>query len=232
MLHAYCIRGSGDPNPAPELIGVGGAPVRSLVSGNLAIWVSTSVGAPATAESLRQHEGVVRSALRSATPLPLRFGALFTDDTMACKTLVLRHEEFERQLARFADQVEMGIRIARVGPPDLQDSEVDRTARGDPALRSPGRAYLEARKRDAVSESTRRQRIEASMARVEAQLAELELPTVRTILAGDPPIGSVAHLVQRAQLSPYRRRVADLQERNPDLLITASGPWAPYSFVE
>ena len=57
------------------------------------MWVSRTYSEPASVERLREHENVVRRALRSATPIPLRFGTMFSDDDQVRRTLVDRESE-------------------------------------------------------------------------------------------------------------------------------------------
>jgi hypothetical protein len=228
LLHGYCVRRSEQPGPPAGVTGVGGALVEVVAGGDLAIWLSRGGGGSPTPERLRQHERVVRAALRSATPLPLRYGSLLRTTADAVALLAARREEFAEALERVQDRVEMGLLVSGTGP--LPGGAPPPAAAAPPAERT-GRAYLELRRdeirrQDAASSEAAKVLIE-----IEDELADLGLPTVHTVLSAAPLLGSLAHLVHRADLSSYGERVVELRARRRDLRITPSGPWAPYSFV-
>jgi hypothetical protein len=244
VLHGYCVRRAADPLPAGELSGVAGGAVLRLEEAGLALWYS-SFPAPVgpTLEHLRQHDAVIRSALRSATPLPLRFGARFTSEAEAGRSLVARADEFTQTLDRLANRVEMGIRVSRrpgaprsenpmgegSGPP--RDSPAGPGGRPETHPVRTGREYLEARRRELNAAAARRAEAGELLDRVEAALADLELPVHREMLPQEGVEGLVAHLVHRGQIGLYRQRVLRLREELPELELVPTGPWAPYSFV-
>src|SRR5687767_10792856 len=93
MLHGYCVRRAQEPPPDLEVTGVSAAAVRLLEHGRLGLWFSEAEPHP-TVEALRQHEAVVRRAMRSSTPLPLRFGARIEDEAAVRALLESREAEF------------------------------------------------------------------------------------------------------------------------------------------
>ena len=110
-LRGYCIRRRGEPPPPSLASGVGGERIRPLEMDRLAIWVSEDDGGKPTIERLREHDRVVREAMRSATPLPLRFGTLFHDEAAVLRAVTEREPEFLELLERVRDHVEMGVRV-------------------------------------------------------------------------------------------------------------------------
>ncbi len=240
MLHGYCIRLATDAGPPEGLAGVAGAPVRTVAAEGLSIWVSETSEVPPAPERLRQHERVVRSALRTATPLPLRYGTLFRDEAAAMRALEQRGDEFRRMLRELEGHVEMGMRIS-AAPGGRKEPVAARRATPDPGSLvgpdpshrelSPGRAYLASRRQALEAKAAAREEMESHLDALEVALAHNGWKCVRAVLPGDPPTGSLAHLVHRAELSSYRDRVSALQIDNPHLRIAVSGPWAPYSFV-
>jgi hypothetical protein len=40
-----------------------------------------------------------------------------------------------------------------------------------------------------------------------------------------------SYLVESDQVDEFAALVRDLQQTNPDLTVSCTGPWAPYSFV-
>ncbi len=228
MLHCYCIRLEGHPSPGEDLLGIDGEPVTAIYRAGLSMWVSDVLTAPPDAERLRQHEAVVRAALRKATPLPLRFGTRFSDRAAAEAALEQRGDEFMQMLKEFEGKVEMGLRVdggAGSSRREPEESPSDGPPRGS------GRAYLEARRRDIRARSAALDELDRQMDLLDSALAGLGWKSARAILPGDPPTGSLAHLVRRTEVLSYRDRVSELEADNPHLRIAVSGPWAPYSFV-
>jgi hypothetical protein len=230
-LHGYCIRRAADEVPPRGLTGVKGAPVRRLQTSALSVWVSAAGGEPPTVDRLREHEVVVRAALTTATPLPLRYGSVFRAEQDALDLLDGRRVEFEELLARFDRCVEMGLRISRVDPQAASGAGASSSAPGPPPGARAGREYLETRKRAFAAEQQTREQAERILDELEANLADLRIPSARTVLPGEGLTGTLAHLVHRDNLRQYQQRIDELVESRPDLRINVSGPWAPYSFV-
>lgn len=234
-LHAYCVRRAGEPPPAPEARGVAGAEVRLVEGERLGLWVSPVERPPGPdPEHLREHDRVVRHALRTRTPLPLRFGAVFADEAAALAALEARSAELLAGLERVAGRVEMGVAV-------LWDAaaERERLCAARPELRAPegppasGRAYLEARRRERELEAALRGRAEALLEEVSTRLAEAVsgAEEARTVLPPAEAAGALAHLVQVGRVAGYREAVARAAGALPGVELRASGPWAPYSFV-
>lgn len=224
MLHAYCVRRAGDPPPDRELTGVDGSAVELLEAGGLGLWISAEAGGAATLQRAQEHDRVVRAALRSATPLPIRYGTRFADADRAAETLREKREEFLAALERVSGRVEMGIRVRWTAPDP-------RGAGAPPPAAGPGRAYLEARRREREERERVRALAEEVVVGVERRFAELELPAARLLLPEPGVAGTLAHLVRRSALRRYRERVAEARGELPHLELLLSGPWAPYSFV-
>lgn len=229
LLHAYCVRRAGEPGPEPELKGVGGAPVELLEAEGLGFWVSAGGAAPPLVERLREHDRVVRAALRSATPLPIRFGTRFADERAALEALRERREAFLAGLERVAGRVEMGLRLCWDPPASAPEEEPD--GAGPEAATGPGRAYLERRRRERAEDARARERAAEALARVERFFADLELPTERRMLPEPGVAGTVAHLVHRSNLTDYRKRAERARGECLPMRLLLTGPWAPYSFV-
>jgi hypothetical protein len=228
VLHGYCIRMAGQPGPS-GCSGVDGAVVELIEDGGLGIWLSRGAVPGVTAPRLQEHEIVVRRALQSATPLPLRFGSTFRDEDEVLRLLSDRRDELRDQLARFENRVEMGVRISSrnigappaIGPADSESVNLHAT----------GKAYLEARRRALQSAESEHGVAEGILKAVAAELTVSDDEYVIEVLATSASLGSMAHLLHRRDLPHYRSKLLGVQERWPDLRISASGPWAPYSFV-
>lgn len=248
MLYAYCVRRAGEPGPTAGLRGLDDAPVRLVEEGGLGFWVSPSPSLPPTPTRLAQHDRVVQEALRSATPLPIRYGAAcFQTEEAAREALVAHAEPFAAALDRVADRVEMGIRVEWATPPSpsaaAPDAPADRRPEPVPASTSGqrpvvasappagGRAFLEARKRELESRDSLHRAAAAALDEVERKLALADVPAVRSLLPSAGTAGILAHLVRSADAEPYRSAVADIAPDLLELRLVVSGPWAPYSFA-
>src|SRR5690606_12267807 len=134
-------------------------------------------------ERLREHDRVVRHALGSATPLPLRFGSRFASEDDARATLRDRRDEFLASLERVRGRVEMGLRIERAGsrPTTAALGGAGGDTAGSEGSLSPGRAYLERRRATLDARSAEVAEAEAILRDVDAELADLGLPSVVTV---------------------------------------------------
>ena len=235
ILHAYCVRAAGEPPPGPGVRGIGGAEVMLAEADGLGAWLSRLDAPPAPEpDRLREHDEVVRAALRTATPLPLRFGTAFADEDALRGALAERAGELLASLERVRGRVEMGAALgwdaAAAQERVLARRPELRPADGKPAT---GRAYLEARRREHGLEAALREEADALLERVSRAVAAA-LPDVeeaRTTLPRPPAAGTLAHLVRRGDVSAYRDAVRRAAGELPEVEVRVSGPWAPYSFV-
>ena len=221
MLVGYCVRHAGEPAPDASVAGVGGAPVRLVEGAGLGLWLSEHTGDDRGPGRLREHDAVVRAALESATPLPLRFGTRLRDEEEARALLAARAAEFGEALERVAGKVEMALGV-------MWERPVAAAVAGE--VHS-GTEFLEMRRRALLGAEETRRDAEALLDEVERRLAPLRLPTVRTVLAREDEAGALAHLVQRTALTRYLSTVGEAGKGLPGARLRLSGPWAPYSFV-
>jgi Gas vesicle synthesis protein GvpL/GvpF len=49
--------------------------------------------------------------------------------------------------------------------------------------------------------------------------------------AGAEPVLTASYLVARDDVQRFADELRDVQERHPQLAVSCTGPWAPYSFV-
>ena len=229
MLLAYCVRRAGDPGPEPGLTGVDGAAVRLLEAGGVGFWLSEGAGGRPAVERLRDHDRVVRSALRTATPLPVRFGTRFADADAAREALVAGREPFLAGLDRVSGRVEMGLRVLWQPPPPGEDAAGGEPGPPEPA--GPGRAYLEGRRRARAADERLRARAAERLREVEGFFENFDFPAVHSVLPEPEVAGTVAHLVHRDLLRQYRECVERARNGCFEIRLHATGPWAPYSFV-
>lgn len=235
MLHAYCLRRAGDPPPDASLTGLDGAAVSLVEAAGLGVWLSRVERAEPTPGRLREHDGVVRAALRTTTPLPIRFGARLRDEDSVAEMLAARSEDLLADLARVSGRIEAGVTVRW----ELE-AERERLLSAHPQLRRAtdtpvtpvsGRQYLERRRGEHLLEDLLQERARALLSRVGAALEAEGLPASLTLLPLPEVAGMLAHLVPREEVAAYRRRFELAREALPEVTLTLSGPWAPYSFV-
>ncbi len=224
MIALYCIRGAGDPEPPVGLTGVDGAEVRLLETDRLGLWISDASEASVTLARLREHDRVARTALSTATPLPVRFGMHFSDEADAQHHLATREGEFLAMLASVEGRVEMGVRAAW-----KLESEAEVPAESGPP--KSGKEYLERRRSSAKRKEALESRASAMLDELEAALSLNELPVVRQVMPVSRIAGTLAHLVHRSNAAGYRAAVEAAKPQVPQLDLAVTGPWAPYSFV-
>ncbi|HEX6069553.1 MAG TPA: GvpL/GvpF family gas vesicle protein [Longimicrobiaceae bacterium] len=232
MLAAFCIRRAGEPAPPAGLRGPGGGEVRLLEEGPLGVWVAEGAVPAATVESIGAHDAVVRTALRTATPVPARYGTTFSDEQEARASLREREEELCAALERVADRVEMGLRVTwgEEAPVDPRGAVTAGEGAGGAAAPS-GRAFLLARRREMEERADLRERADAVLNEVEELVGLNGYPCVRKVLPERGVAGLLAHLVHRREARSYRERVDAARRNLPGVGLHLSGPWAPYSFV-
>jgi hypothetical protein len=220
----YCIRRRTDPPPPTDLRGIDGRRIHALEAGELAVWLSAEAGGPATVERVRQHDAVVRAAMRTATPLPLRYGTRFADEAEAVRLLLARAAELRTSLERVAGRVEMGLRVLWKEPrPPASASEMA----ADPP--HSGREYLERRRAEIRADEELQARAGLLLDRLDAHFPGI--PVMRTTGSDLEVVGSLAHLVQVDSLDPYRALVQSARDDLVEAGLVLTGPWAPYSFV-
>jgi hypothetical protein len=173
---------------------------------------------------------VVRAALSSATPLPLRFGSVFASGDEALQALRNRRNEFEASLLRVEGRIEMGLRVSRAGKATGTRSEVHQRSSGA-VSGGVGREYLERRRQALAASQAANANAVAELAAIQVAFDEMGVAGVPTVSPDGSQLGLLAHLVHRGDEREYKERVDALRRDRLDLRIDVSGPWAPYSFV-
>lgn len=207
--------------------GVGGAGVRLVEAGGLGAAVSTIAPANLTPNPARvlSFARVVEALHAERTVLPMRYGCRFDDDGQVACLLRTRGEEYAARLRELDGCVEMGVRILFSLPRVPVRSGC---APGQPG--APGRAYLmdraaRYREGDGVAHA-----LGMVIERVSGILGGLAERTATDGGAGAGPLASLAFLVRRAAVGPFREAFRQI-ERAESAHLLLSGPWPPYSFA-
>lgn len=223
MLHLYAILEAPAPTQAMPT-GIGrGSPVFIEACG-LACAASATADQPITPEPAQvwRHQAVVEALMDGRPVLPLRFGAL-AEDVAACRRLLARHHEALRlQLDRVRHRVEFAVRVAgvREPAPDPAPGAAPGAALG------PGATYLRALAR-------RERRWPPSTADFPHDgLAAHAADRLLWARAEGQPDLRASFLVAKPWVPDFLADIATLRRRRPDLGITVTGPWPPYSFAD
>jgi hypothetical protein len=183
-----------------------------------------------TPEGLWRHERIVEELMQDRAVLPVRYGTRFPDEVAAGRVLEERREQLGAALERVRGAVELAVRvIARSGAPapgegEGEDHAVSAGRSGDADVGA-GTAYLRARQRETSAAS-------GAAAAAHEPLSAL----ARDHLVGTPSLPGellrVAYLVDADVVPAFTETVARLQQEQPALLITCTGPWPAYSFAQ
>ncbi|TCT02272.1 GvpL/GvpF family gas vesicle protein [Aquabacter spiritensis] len=218
MLYLYAVLEA--PPPARSLPpGIGGGAPHFIEAFELVCAASETPNrsvAPEPAEVWR-HQQVVEALIDRAPALPLRFGTL-VEDASACRRLLTRHRDaLGAQLGRVRHCVEFALRVSGL-PEEVAP---------DPGIGGgPGTSYLRtlARREAGWPPSTAVFPHDG----LAAHAAERLLWARST----SQPDLRASFLVRKPNVAAFLADVSALQRVRPDLGITCTGPWPPYSFSD
>ncbi len=264
-LLVYCIlRNEGDVQHVRPA-GIDGMPVR-LVSDDTLTAVASTIDpacydfrSPNTADAIA-YDRIVRRFHEEYPVLPMRYGSVLEDESRLIALLQGCREEYCRALDDVEGCVEMGLRVLlrdAAGTSATKRRADDPAHRPDPgtAARSPGRAYLEARRADyadhdecAREKANAVERFQRAFAGVYVSFrAECSLlrPPARDRArrpeerhSSEQPraeeaaewLLSLYFLVRRDKQDTFREAFQAFSREEP-LKALMSGPWPPYNFV-
>ncbi|MFF5157632.1 GvpL/GvpF family gas vesicle protein [Streptomyces sp. NPDC000348] len=243
-VYAVC-RPYGTPLQA-QLTGVGGDPPRLLSHHGLVAVVSHVPEADFAEEPLRAHledldwltgvarahQGVIDALTTVTTPLPLRLGTVFRDDSGVRTMMEAREESFLRTLDRLEGRVEWGVKVY---------VESDRAPQA-PAAAAPkptsGRDYLRQRRMQTKSQDDLWQRAETFATRLHETLSgaaedsRLHAPQNPALSgASGRNVLNAAYLVPRVTSEEFVEKVDRTKDDVPGIRVELTGPWAAYSFA-
>ncbi|MFG3002717.1 GvpL/GvpF family gas vesicle protein [Streptomyces calvus] len=243
-VYAVC-RPFGTPLQA-QLTGVGGDPPRLLPHHDLVAVVSHVPEADFAEEPLRAHledldwltavarahQGVIDALTTVTTPLPLRLGTVFRDDSGVRTMIEAREESFRRTLDRLEGRVEWGVKV-------YVESAPEERAPAPPAPRpASGRDYLRQRRTASRAQDDLWRRAENFATRLHETLSEcaedsrIHAPQNPALSgASGRNVLNAAYLVPRTQSEEFVERVDRTKDGEPGIRVELTGPWAAYSFA-
>ncbi|MBT3154165.1 GvpL/GvpF family gas vesicle protein [Streptomyces sp. CHD11] len=243
-VYAVC-RPFGTPLQS-QLTGVGGDPPRLLPHGDLVAVVSHVPEADFAEEPLRAHledldwltgvarahQGVIDALTTVTTPLPLRLGTVFRDDSGVRTMLQGREEGFLRTLDRLEGRVEWGVKVFIEAEPA---PETPATPSPKPAS---GRDYLRQRRMQTRSQDDLWQQAETFATRLHETLSgsaddsRLHAPQNPALSgASGRNVLNAAYLVPRVRSEEFVEQVDRTKDGAPGIRVELTGPWAAYSFA-
>jgi Gas vesicle synthesis protein GvpL/GvpF len=186
------------------------------------------------AETARAHQGVIDALTAVTTPLPLRLGTVFRDDSGVRVMMEAREDGFRRTLDRLAGRVEWGVKV-------YLDTEAAATDR-PPEKAASGRDYLRQRRVRTKGHEEMWQQAEIFARRLHETLSDraedfrLHAPQSSTLSgSAGRNVMNAAYLVPRGESEEFVELV-ELVDRTkddvPGLRVELTGPWAVYSFTE
>ncbi|WP_210636545.1 GvpL/GvpF family gas vesicle protein [Streptomyces sp. GESEQ-13] len=248
-VYAVC-RPFGTPLQA-QLTGVGGDPPRLVPHHDLVAVVSHVPEADFAEEPLRAHledldwlttvarahQGVIDALTTVTTPLPLRLGTVFRDDSGVRTMIEAREENFLRRLDRLEGRVEWGVKVfLEAGPEQAPEQAAERPA-PQPAAMS-GRDYLRRRREQTRSREEQWQRAETFATGLHRTLtgfaedSRLHAPQNPTLSGhSGRNVLNAAYLVPRGESEAFVEQVERTKDDSPGLRVELTGPWAAYSFA-
>lgn len=163
-------------------------------------------------EALWRHQQVIEAAMQVGPALPVRFGTTFERGDALIASLQRRGADLRGQLDRVKGCVELAVRVGLAQP--------------GPGERIPedGRGYLEAR-------LARRRRERAIVDDTLAPLRELAVGERHGDGRAETEIVRASYLVPSDEVERFSAEATLLAERNPEIWLSCTGPWPPYSFA-
>jgi Gas vesicle synthesis protein GvpL/GvpF len=210
VIYLYALTDPAVPVPASN--GIADLPVRALRTAHLAALYSRSPAGELNPDpqSLWRHDQVVEAAMRHGPALPVRFGTTFEDADALGAVLEREGEGLRRQLDRVRGCVELAVRVQLPGAPQPRPES--------------GHDYVSAK----LERRFERRRVAE---RVLAPLAELAVNARTDVEQGDGDVVRASYLVRTEQVESFVSAVRESQRENGNVLLTCTGPWAPYSFA-
>jgi gas vesicle protein GvpL/GvpF len=236
--YLYCLRSDAAAAPPPPgLEGIDGAAVYAIESAGLVAWVSdlSSVVSP-TVERVKAHDQVCAAAMSlGETPLPIRFGQTFADDSSIVAAIESRASTLRRRLTRVAGCVELRLVVTKGRDTDVNQTPHVSSAENRPFVAEtgsdptrPGTAFLRRLARAGRDDLAREVGCEGARHAVRA--------IAKSLVVDQQPCESARGmaffpvLVRRPDVDRFRAAVAEWLSTQP-IDLSVLGPFAPYSFA-
>jgi len=229
MLHVYGVIDDSQVLGAVPC-GHGGAELAALSRGGLTAVVSDTDGADmeASVERVWHHEKILSALMERHAVVPMRFGMVCTADQLST-VLAQRQEALSAALKKLGGKVEMAVRVTDINM--LGTDEKHNRQKDCPAPPS-GRAYLlelVERRRRMFPENEPASRLVNDVKDRLIQLS-IEANWHGPEAHGQPFKASC--LIPREKVEAFVDNIEAFERLQPNLQVSCTGPWAPYSFVD
>ncbi len=222
-VYSYCICADLD-SFGKSVTGVSGAAVRILRVDDLSVLVSDCEGVLASRENALAHAAVVRSVLDQTTPMPFRFGTISTEQQLR-SYLTTNKLALANKLAHLRGCVQIDLKLI------WQRQGLNLVTSDQPAA-GPGTAFLRKKRRELLGdEPASAQRDEVSRLLRDGLGAEIRDECMELHPSETGLLARVFHLVEKPKIRQYREKIGILVSKRPELQVSVSGPWPPYSFA-
>ncbi|MEU6355100.1 GvpL/GvpF family gas vesicle protein [Streptomyces sp. NPDC047072] len=244
LRYVYAVCRPFGPALQAQLTGLGGDPPRLLSHHGLIAVVSHVPERDFAEEALRAHledldwlaatarahQCVIDALTAVTTPLPLRLGTVFRDDSGVRTMIEAREDDFHRTLDRLTGRVEWGVKVYAENEPREPESPARKPVSG--------RDYLRQRRQHSRASEEMWQQAETFATRLHETLSafaedsRLHAPQNATLsgAAGRNVLNS-AYLVPRTESEEFVEMVDRVKDDAPGLRVELTGPWAAYSFA-
>ncbi len=248
----------GDRPSVPALEGLAGNPIRSITGDGLAALVSMlampAAGAPFEEEFkhpeqakglILDHHRALQRLIGDRTVLPMRFGALFTDDGKVSDALHEHRGSLLEALERVEGAQEWGVKIYCDRPVLCrhlgEKSAAMLAARGELAAATEGRAFFLRRRIARLVEEEAQRAIAQSVAASRRRLrdvcradAAMKLQAADVHGRTDEMVWNGAVLVAEPAKERFLALIGELLQADAPrgFRYEASGPWPPFNFAD
>ncbi|MBX9392806.1 GvpL/GvpF family gas vesicle protein [Streptomyces sp. TRM72054] len=255
LRYVYAVCRPFDAALQSQLTGVAGAPPKLLHHRGLVAVVSAVPERDFAEEPLRAHledldwltatarahQGVIDALTTVTTPLPLRLGTVFRDDSGVRMMLEAREGDFLRTLDRLAGRVEWGVKVyaESAAGESAESPQGPDTENGWAAGKAmSGRDYLRRRSQSVKEHESGLRKAEEFADRLHERLAayaedsRLHAPQSAQLSgASGRNVLNAAYLVPRARSEEFVEIVDRTKGEMPGIRVELTGPWAAYSFA-
>jgi hypothetical protein len=248
----------GKEQNVPPLKGLADNPVRTIAGDGLTALVSMLAmpadGTPFEEELkdpeqakrlILDHHRVLQSLLHTRTVLPMRFGALFTDDEKVSEVLHEHRQGLLEALERVEGAREWGVKIfcdrSVLSGYLSEASPAVLAARNELAAAAPGRAFFLQRQIERLNEEEAERAIaqgaeESRLRLCEAARADASMKLQPAAVHGraDDMVWNNAFLVAKPDEEHFFALIEELRQVHGPrgFHYETNGPWPPFSFAD
>ena len=235
----YCVLNSNNMEGDLHIVGVGDKPIELLCDSGLCAVISCVEGMdmPFNVNSMITYHQVIENFFERRAIIPFRFKTLFNDEKEVVAMLEQNKDNYTKLLSKLDGMVEMGIRLVKAKPLNVDSPQLDTEFSGTSDVSNPGMSYLKKRwalysseswiqdQKKEFSEKCSKE-LDGLFANFKSEASRLpEVQNNKNLI-----LISLYFLVKKDLIQEFRVKFRTLK-----CLITGkmllTGPWPPYNFV-